>query len=413
MRDKSKICIVTPGHLVANPRVIKEAASFTKMGFEVAIICGDYIRHAKPRDLKLVDSRWQVTHVPFGSMVATFATHLRQKVAQRLAHGIIGLVGPSSTLAPIALSPIARDLTLAALATPADLYVGHYVAGLPAAALAAKRHNSQFAFDAEDFHLGDLSDDPANDREKSLIRNIEATYLPLANYVTAASPLIGLKYAETYGIKCPTTILNTFPRPEGTYSVAPLDQSPSMYWFSQTIGPDRGLELAVRAIAMSRSRPHFYVRGNPVPSYIDSLQRLAIKTGIEGHLHFLEPCEPTELERLGSVYDLGFVGEQAFTQNRQIALTNKLFSYLTSGIPIVASDISAHQEVSHRFSNALKLFKSDDPGSLARCLDLYLMNPIELQDAKAQARRLAQLEFNWENEEQKHRDVVLANLSGT
>jgi glycosyltransferase involved in cell wall biosynthesis len=186
-----------------------------------------------------------------------------------------------------------------------------------------------------------------------------------------------------------------------------------MYWFSQTIGPGRGLELAVRAIAMSRSRPHFFIRGNPVPGYVEYLQKLAAKTGIEEHLHFLEPCEPTELERLGSVYDIGFVGEQALTQNRQIALTNKLFSYLTSGIPIVASDISAHQEVSHRFFNAIKLFKSDDPESLACCLDKYLMNPIELQDAKVQARRLAQREFNWENEEQKHMDVVLANLSGT
>lgn len=414
MKKKQTICLVSPGHLSTNPRLVKEATALNNAGFNVRIVCGQYSRMANKLDKSIATECWDITRVRWGRFESDPVTHLRQKLTQLIASSFFRAGITTADVADFAHAVATADLSRAVCASPrADLYIAHYVAALPAAARAAKKFDALFAFDAEDYHLGDLSDDPENDHAKSLIRSIESRYLPSASYVSAASPLIGLKYKETYGITCPTTILNVFPRPELPNSIEPLERGPSMYWFSQTIGPDRGLELAVEAVAMSRSRPHFFIRGNPVDGYAEHLQQMAASVGIEGHLHFLPLCEPNQLERMGAAFDIGFVGEQSHTLNRQIALTNKLFSYITSGIPIVASDIPAHQEISQRFAHAMKLFNSASPRSLADCIDGYLLNPKALLEAKARACSLAQSVFNWELEEQKLIDVVQSTLVGS
>ena len=155
--------------------------------------------------------------------------------------------------------PASPDITAAALEVRADLYIAHYPAALPAAAKSAARHGAHYAFDAEDFHLGDLPDLPEHERERRQLRAIEGAYLPGAAYVTASSPGIADAYARAYGIKRPAVVLNVFPLSRAPASTTPrgtAEPGPSLYWFSQTIGPDRGLETAVAAIGRARSRPH-------------------------------------------------------------------------------------------------------------------------------------------------------------
>ena len=100
----------------------------------------------------------------------------------------------------------------AAKRVPADLYIAHYPAALPAAAIAARRHGALYAFDAEDFHLGDWPEGPgASSSKRRLIRAIEGRYLPGCAYVTAASPGIADAYAEAYGIARPTVAAECLP----------------------------------------------------------------------------------------------------------------------------------------------------------------------------------------------------------
>ena len=108
------------------------------------------------------------------------------------------------------------QLTVAVTLEPADLYIAHYTASLPAAAAAADYHRSLFSFDAEDFHLGEfVTGDPA----RRAVRIVEKTLLSRCAYITAASPRIAEAYANTYGITAPTVVLNVFPR-----SHAPIAQ---------------------------------------------------------------------------------------------------------------------------------------------------------------------------------------------
>lgn len=396
-----RVCLISPGHLSTNPRLVKEAGALRSAGIAVSVIHGRFNSWGTANDRALAANIAAVRGIPFGPTEATRAAYFRQTLMRRGARALVQQGFMSQAIGEAAHGPIVCDLIAAACATPADLYIAHYVAALPAAARAARRHRAAYAFDAEDFHLGDLPDAPEHALEKKIVEAIEKRYLPGAAYVTAASPLIAEAYAHSYHMALPTIVLNVFPKANAPPAPTPrgsAQPSPSLYWFSQTVGPGRGLETALEAIARADSRPHLYLRGAAAEGYATMLMSAARRLGVAGRLHFLAPAPPHELERLGANYDLGYVGELAETKNRRIALTNKLFSYLLSGVPSLVSDIPSHRRLAHELGEATALFPVGDAAALATRMDRLLLNPDLLASARAHAFALGQRRFNWEVE---------------
>lgn len=392
-----RICIVTPGALGSNPRVVKEATALQEAGHDVHVVSIRTLPHLEFCDRNvLANASWRATRVDLN----TRPRYRIERITQLAARSIFRAL-PLPLIADWSIGASMRLITKHAADVRADLYIAHYVAALPAAARAASRYGAAYAFDAEDFHLGDLPDAPQHELEKGIISAIESRYLPRAAYMTAASPLIAEAYAATYGISLPTVILNVFPKANAPAAPTPCGSAkpgPSIYWFSQTIGPGRGLETAVEAIARAKSAPHLYLRGSAAVGYNEHLRSLATQAGAADRLHFLNPAPPDELERLGALYDLGYSGELTETRNRQIALTNKLFSYLLGGVPSLATDIPAHRQIAPEFGNAITLFPIGDTAALAAAIDSFLLHPQRLASARAHAWHLGQTRFNWERE---------------
>ncbi len=404
-----QICLISPGHLSTNPRLVKEARALRSVGHKVHVIYGRYKPWGTANDELIADELGTVTAVPFGPTEAPRPIYLRQSVYRHAARISVGLGFKPQSVIEAAHGPVVRDLIKAALKVRADLYIAHYVAALPAAARAATRYSAAFAFDAEDFHLGDLPDAPQHTLEKQIIRAIESHYQPGTAYMTAASPLIAEAYAETYGILMPTVILNVFPKANAPAAPTPCGSAkpePSVYWFSQTIGPGRGLETAIEAIAKAKSAPHLYLRGIPSAGYTERLRNLAAQIGAAERLHFLDPAPPDELERLGAQFDLGYSGETGFSPNNLRALSNKLFSYLLGGVPSLATDIPAHRQIAPELGEAMQLFPVGDVAALAAAIDSFLLHPERLAAARAHAWHLGQMRFNWDVEQTRLTDIV-------
>ena len=390
------ITIITPGALGSNPRVVKEAEALARRGHRVHV--------QSTRSLDIVDRRDTAVlrHASFASGRLDLRTlpswRLRRllQIGARYSFAALKL----EALAPWALSPIAPLLRHALWPTsPADLYIAHYVEALPAAAALAARHGAAYAFDAEDFHLGEHSDGPGVDLLRQIQRTIESRYLPGAAYVTAAAPLIAQAYAETYAIALPTVILNSFPRanaPSTPTIAGSIRPGPSLYWFSQTIGFGRGLKTAIRAIAEARSQPHLYLRGSPARGFAEELKAVAAELGVAARLHFLEPAMPDDLERLAAEFDLGYSGEEGVEINRQYALGNKIFSYFLGGVPCLASATAAHLELASQLGDAMATFPIGDAQALSALIDSYLLTPSRLAKARQDAWQLGQSRFNWE-----------------
>ena len=243
-----------------------------------------------------------------------------------------------------------------------------------------------YAYDAEDFHLGDWPDDPAYDIERRLVRDIEARHLPGCAYVTAAAPGIAEAYAEAYAIQRPQVVLNAFPlghAPAGPTPRGSARPSPSLYWFSQTIGADRGLECAVRAIGVAELRPHLYLRGSTAAGYAETLLRLARKESADGRVHILPPDVPDKMEQLAAAYDVGLVAETGHSASRRLCLTNKLFSFLLAGIPPLMSDTPAHRAFAAEAGVSDLLYPIEDPMALAALIDRLLGDANSLATSRA------------------------------
>lgn len=401
----TKICIVSRNPPAANPRAIKEAEALANAGYDVTIVYASPGGWSETMSADAVPDNVRMIGAPFGPK-APWRIRIRQLARRISARALAKVAGVSEPLAFRGAGDVASDLFRLALKTKSALYIGHYVEGLAAAARAARVHSSLYAFDAEDFHPGDLPDEPSSAFDNALLDAIERTHLPGCAYVTAAAPGIADAYAKRYSIPRPTVVLNTFSK-----SLAPSTSclqrnsktsqpGPSIYWFSQTIGATRGLENAICAIAQSRSRPHLYLRGEPAPGYQRSLEKLASGLRVADRLHFLPPGSPNEMVALAARYDVGLVGEIGHTFNRRIALTNKQFTYLLAGLPVLMSDVPGHCSFAELTQGAVFLYRADDPASLARAMDALLEDVAVLAAARARARWLGQSEFFWEKDEE-------------
>ena len=394
-----RVCIISPSQLGMNPRAVKEAQALSQAGHDVTVIATRLAQHVEAGDQDILrGAGWRTIRLDFSVPSKRRFPRLRQMVGRFL----FALTG-SLWAAKLGNHFSTPELTTEALKVPADLYIAHYVAALPAAAMAAAVHGAPYAFDAEDFHIGELPEEPRFDIDRRMIGVIEGRYLPKCAYVSADADGTANAYARVYGIPTPITVLNVFPlshAPASAPAASIATPGPSVYWFSQTIGTDRGLECLVRAVGRTKSRPHLYIRGTPSRGYEEVLRLIAREAGVEDHIHLLPPDVAAEMERLASEYDIGFVGEPGQSESRRVALTNKIFTYLLAGIAVIASDIPAHLALVPVMGDSMHLFKAEDSQSLADVLDGLLLNPAALKAARKTAWRLGQEQFNWDVERQ-------------
>ena len=159
-----------------------------------------------------------------------------------------------------AFGRVHSELADAAAAEAADLVYGGTTGALAAVAEAAQRLGVPYAIDLEDLHNAETAD-PDDRIHDTLAARIEASVLKNAAFVTTSSDAIGEVYRRSYGVQT-STIHNTFPLPSATPDFRRADSSRlRVYWFSQTIGPGRGLEECIEALGVAEFRPMSHYAG--------------------------------------------------------------------------------------------------------------------------------------------------------
>lgn len=396
----SKVCLISPGHLGSNPRLVKEADALAEAGYEVQVIYGDSYPPARIRDAALIaHAKWKATAIP---LKASRGRYIGRRLKQRSVRFLFRTGWRSSWLACGAHHPLVPALCRAASGVRADLYIGHCLASLPAAVLAARRNRGKVGFDLEDFHSGEAEDDAGGRIDNQIAAVIEAVWLPHCHYLTAASPLIAEKYRELY---CPnvTTILNVFPLSEAVEPKAPSVE-PSFYWFSQTIGPGRGLEEFIGVLVHLDRVCSLDLRGHISPDYEHDLKALVKGTKIQ--LHFLEPGLPQSMVHYAAGYTAGLAIERRVPINRDLCLTNKAFTYLLAGLPVIFSRTKAQQTLAIELGDAGLVIDLEKKVQSATSLECWLNNDRTQASARSAASQLGRSRFNWDLEKEKFLGVV-------
>ena len=109
------------------------------------------------------------------------------------------------------------------------------------------------------------------DLSNELITVLEDRYLPAASFVTAASWGIGEYVAKTTGLPMPKIVLNVFPWTDRKSISEPppraLNSALSLYWYSQVVSLDRGLQDAIRAMGSVQETLTLAIRGAASAEY--------------------------------------------------------------------------------------------------------------------------------------------------
>lgn len=386
------VCIVSPGHLASNPRVVKEANALHEAGYGVTVVAGDLTGFVRPFDEEILrQARWKAVRVGAGSRL--------QRLASRAGRSAVRAVGLPAPRLPVPLAALAHSSQTPALARAASnvsaaLYIAHYVSALPAAAAAARRHGAALGFDAEDFHAGEA------DNQLGLVRAIEGELVPRCSHLTAASPLISEAYERLYRRK-PATVLNVFPLPARPEPVRPRHPGDVLraYWFSQSVGLDRGLQSFIKAMALTRSRVTLHIRGSDEGGHGKALIDLARRLRVGDRVELLPMASPFEMVELAGKYDIGLSLETDVSESRRLCLTNKIFTYLVASRPVMMSDTPAQKALAADLGEAAAVVSLSDPASIAAKLDRWALSPQALQAACETACRLGRTRYNWEIEQ--------------
>jgi glycosyltransferase involved in cell wall biosynthesis len=400
------VCLVTSGNLASNPRLVKEAAVLSAAGYKVRIVAANIIESLAIFDAETVgEVAPHVITVPWRRRYPIrLLRSLKRATAQLLARIFNNVPLWIAARAHHVLTPA---MTAATRRVRADLYLAHNLAALPAAAAAAVKYKAKLGFDAEDYHTGELEGIPANKLELRIRRSIERKLLAKCTHLTGASPQIVEAYSRDYGVEM-TPILNVFSLKEAPTNPLPphswSGELPSLYWFSQTIGSNRGLEQIIDAIARMETKVRLVLRGNPAYGYVEKLRKHAASAGgqnLASRIEFLPVARPVEMVKLAAAHDLGLSVEVPHTRNRDICLTNKAFTYLLAGVPVLLSETTAQTEVARSLGQAALLVNIFDQDQVSKVLDAYFADR-ELQVcARQEAWRLGREQYNWEVEQEK------------
>jgi len=410
-----RICLITPGQPSINPRLVKEADALQEAGHDVHVLCSHYVRWADEADKALLASRsWKCTYV--GGDPSQFVEYYWTRARHALARHTLPLRPLRTFVQRRALIRVGPELEAAALDTPADLYIAHYAGALPAAAKAARRYAASLGFDAEDLEAASYPTVNGTSSYDQLLQGIEGRYLPECDYITASSPGIAAAYAAKYGVPLPTTIRNVFPLAQRPQAFRPTsdDRPLTLYWFSQTIGLDRGLDDAVRAMGLLRGcRIELHIRGEIRESIRRDLFSLAASSGVNSEHIFLHPSRPSEeMVRLAAEYDAGIALEQPASMSRDLCLTNKIFTYLLAGNAVAATATTGQIPLMARIGEAGFCCHPRDVQALARGLRFWYEDRSALGRARRQAWDWASREYNWDLEKERFLSTVGRVLSG-
>ncbi|HVF70739.1 MAG TPA: hypothetical protein VM940_03935 [Chthoniobacterales bacterium] len=412
MTTPCRICLVTSAHVSANPRLVKEADALVEEGFDVTVVAIDMNEGLRLLDRTVLESRpWKIEKV---SRRHIFIYAL-QTILQRAARFLLGLTKIDNVrLARLAHDRLDWRLSRAAGNVAADLYLAHTVAGLGPAFTAAQKNGAKLGFDAEDFHTEELTPAQRNSGDQVARDIIQQRLLPRCVHLSASSPLIADAYRKKYGVEA-DTILNVFPISDAPASpLAPSECEPrSMYWFSQTIGEGRGLEAFLEAMSYLSKPATLWLRGNPAPGYERQLRSAAERLGVEPCLRFLPVSAPDTMARLAQPYQLGLAIEPGVSFNNQIALSNKAFTYVLAGIPVLFSRTPAQEALAAELGDASLLVDLGQPREVARVLDAFFEDESLRERARHKAWLVGRERYNWDIEKLKFLSCVRDALGGT
>jgi hypothetical protein len=396
-----KIVLITTTQPSANPRVVKEANMLSANGFDVTVLYSYVADWAQEADKALLENvAWKYKQVG-GNSKSSF-----EYTRSRFCYALYRTLNKYLSVNFFAEKAHARcysGLLNAAIKISADYYIGHNPGAMAIAANAAKIKSAKAGFDFEDYYRGEYAS--LNDISAKRQIYLEQKYISFFAYLSASSQLIKERIVADFGQIKSTfiTLLNCFSIKEQPVFRTENDNVLTLFWFSQHVGKDRGLQIVCEVLReLNDNNIHLTIAGNCTPGMKEYF--VNEMSGVEATIHFAGVILPHELPSFSARFDVGLALEPAFSVNNDLALSNKIFTYLLAGNAVILSRTTMQNGFNEEYKVG-QSFIIGNKAELKTCI-LFYKDSLNLLKQREYNFSLASSQLNWERESQKLLSVI-------
>ena len=391
------ITIITGQHLVSNPRVWKEANALSDFGYNVTIYTTWFSELHINEDKELINST--VSYCPSISIIQKHISKfhlLYAKSIKKIANLIYILFKIDSIyqllyLPNIQLKNIKKK--------KADLFICHQEAGL-LLGIKLLKAGYKVAFDFEDWYSEDYL---KSDRPLKLLRDAEFKALQQGEYVTCPSHSMAATLTDKYKVKKPIQVIfNTFPD-INEMSKEQNKITNSVVWFSQTIGPERGLESFFESVRHFEIPLEIHLIGNCTSSFEKQLKKLVDCTP---HIIKLHPLmKHSTLMKFLRKFKVGLALENNLPQNKDLTISNKILTYLQLNLYVIATTTTGQLELNESFKSKITYVDLTNP------IDTQNKLGFALHNLNQESTSVFPYKYSWEFQQSKILSLVNNSIS--
>jgi glycosyltransferase involved in cell wall biosynthesis len=383
-------------------RVLREAGALRDLGFDV-LVAGVVSPRERQTELRIEGIRVVRLLGPL---------QLLRRLGRRARHASDGAAAPSAPVraeAPARSSRLKRLLVTLAFnlqgvalvwrTSPALVHANDYnTMWIGIAAKVLRR--SRLIYDAHELWPD------RNGRREWRLRLVvcEAVFVRIADATITVSPGCAKVMAARYRVPPPVVVRNVPERLER--HAEPPPHEPPVAVYAGVLAPGRGIEQALQALA---TVPALRLRliGRADEGFETSLTRQAETLGVADRVEIRPPVAPAHVAAAVAEATMGLVLIQPTSLSHRFSLPNKLFEYVTAGVPVLASDLPEMGPLV-REEGIGEVVAPADVDALAAAMR-RLSDPARNAETRERVRRFGE-RVNWREERRVLEEVYRAAL---
>lgn len=395
--QRKHILFLTSNNLSTNPRCVKEIELALSQGYRVTLVAFEFLNWS-PENEDAIRKRLPGVEYHYISVdrkkIADWFFSAVTTVLCRLICRIYKRDPALNSFAFDRRSWLALRFLKRTMILP-DLIIAHNPGVFYPAWKFSQRNKIRFAIDMEDYHPGEGKIFFRRELISVVIRKL----LKHASYVSYASPLIRERtelLSERHSAN-DIVVSNVFSRYEFIRPVTAKGKL-RLIWFSQHINYQRGLELVFMVLDQFANEIELTLIGKLNTEFADREIRQ------RHYIKLVEFMPSGQLHKAMSDYDIGLAIEPGKDDNNELAVSNKIWVYLQSGLYIIVSKTKAQEVFMKAHAEHGVVVNIHQQRELQQCLQNIISNKDRIRQ-KAQERYEAAQNISWETESGKLSDI--------
>ncbi len=280
-----------------------------------------------------------------------------------------------------------------------DLLVANDLDTLPANILISKLKNLPLVYDSHEYFTGvpEMLHKPFR---KWVWKTIERSIFPYLKHVMTVSDSVAEQYEKEYGIK-PAVVRNCSRSSTGIPASLRQDLGISndnllLIFQGSGINIDKGGEELIEAVDMTEKISLLVVGSGDV---LTVLKQKASELNLSDRVKFYPKVSWEELMRYTRSADAGLSLEKDTNLNYRFSLPNKLFDYISAGIPVITGSLPEIRKIVEENDCGI-IIPDITPEAISKAI-IKLRDDPDLLNKLKQNSVIAFKSLNWEHESTK------------